>query len=249
MNRIKKSFVLIGLTLIFLTTIQEVWAMEKNALSPRQQSIIAIAAFTANGELEKLEAALHEGLKNTVTVNEIKEVLVQAYAYAGFPRSLNGINTFMAVMEKRKASGITDEQGPEASPPPTNWNRDEYGANVRAKLAGMDSIPAPAGYQLFTPVIDTFLKEHLFADIFVRDTLDHQSRELATISMLAAMPGLEGQLRFHINAAMNMGLDKKQVQGFITVLAERLGRKEADAANAVLEQVLADRANKKRGLP
>jgi hypothetical protein len=38
-------------------------------------------------------------------------------------------------------------------------------------------IPPPSGYQLFTPVIDTFLKEHLFADIFARDTLDFLSRK------------------------------------------------------------------------
>ena len=37
-------------------------------------------------------------------------------------------------------------------------------------------IPPPSGYQLFTPVIDTFLKEHLFADIFARDNLDVLSR-------------------------------------------------------------------------
>jgi 4-carboxymuconolactone decarboxylase len=35
-----------------------------------------------------------------LTVNEIKEILVQMYAYAGFPRSLNGINAFMAVRSR-----------------------------------------------------------------------------------------------------------------------------------------------------
>ena len=44
--------------------------------------------------------------------------------------------------------------------------------------------------------MDTFLKAHLFADIFVRDNLDYQSRELATIAALASMPGTTGQLQF-----------------------------------------------------
>jgi hypothetical protein len=39
-------------------------------------------------------------------VNEIKEVLIQMYAYCGFPRSLNGINIFMSVLEERKKKGI-----------------------------------------------------------------------------------------------------------------------------------------------
>ena len=57
--------------------------------------MIPITAFTANSDLEKLRRALNEGLDAGLTVNEIKEVLVHLYAYAGFPRSLNGINTFM----------------------------------------------------------------------------------------------------------------------------------------------------------
>jgi 4-carboxymuconolactone decarboxylase len=61
---------------------------KKQALSAIQKSIIPIAAFTANGDREKLKTALNEGLDAGLTVNEIKEILVQMYAYAGFPRSL-----------------------------------------------------------------------------------------------------------------------------------------------------------------
>src|SRR5262245_57686648 len=81
------------------------------ALSAKQHSIIPIAAFTTNGDLEQLGPALHAGLDAGLTVNEIKEILVQMYAYAGFPRSLNGITTFMAVMDEWHAKGITDEMG------------------------------------------------------------------------------------------------------------------------------------------
>lgn len=50
-----------------------------------------------------------------MTVNEVKEVLVQMYAYCGFPRSLNGINTLIAVLDERKAAGIVDEIGRDAN--------------------------------------------------------------------------------------------------------------------------------------
>ena len=139
-------------------------------------------------------------------MNEIKEILVQMYAYAGFPRSLSGIQTFMALMDERQAGGIKDQVGKDAAPLPTGTNRDEYGAKVRARLAGQEVIPPPSGYQLFTPVIDTFLKERLFADIFARDVLDHRSRELATIGGLASMTGTQSQLQFHLGAALNVGL-------------------------------------------
>ena len=55
---------------------------------------------------------------------------------------------------------------------------------------------------MFAPVIDTFLKEHPFADIFARDVLDHQSRELPTSAALSSMTGTDGQLRFGLGVAM-----------------------------------------------
>ena len=44
-------------------------------------------------------------------VNEIKEVLVQLYAYCGFPRSLNALNNFMALVMEREARGLKDVPG------------------------------------------------------------------------------------------------------------------------------------------
>jgi len=211
------------------------------ALSTKQQSIIPIAAFTANGDLDKLKTALQEGLAAGLMVNEIKEILVHLYAYTGFPRSLNGVHTFMAVLNERQAQGIEDEIGPEASPLPADMNKDEYGARVRARLAGWETIPPPGGYQLFAPIIDTFLKEHLFADIFARDILDFQSRELVTISALASMTGTGGQLQFHLGAAMNTGLSEAQMKDFIAVLESRVDNKVAENTNEILSKVLSSR--------
>lgn len=208
------------------------------ALSAKQRAIIPVAAFAATGDQERLKTALTEGLEAGLTVNEIKEVLVQMYAYAGFPRSLSAVQTFMALMDERRASGIKDEAGKDASPLPAGMDRDEYGARVRATLAGQKVIPPPGGYQLFTPVIDTFLKEHLFADIFARDVLDHRSRELATIGALAGMTGTQNQLQFHLGAAMNVGLTEAQMRDFVSVLAAKVGERESESAGEVLTAVL-----------
>ena len=212
-----------------------------HALSTKQQSIIPIAAFTATGDQERLRTALNEGLEAGLTVNEIKEILVQMYAYAGFPRSLSGIQTFMAVMDERQAKGIKDQAGRDAAALPAGTNRDEYGARVRATLAGQKEVPPPAGYQLFAPVIDTFLKEHLFADIFARDILDHRSRELATVAALSSMTGTRSQLQFHLGAAMNVGLTEAQMRDFISVLAAKVGERESESAAEVLTIVLNSR--------
>lgn len=66
----------------------------KETQTPKQKSIVLISAHTAKSDLENLEKSLHSGLDEGLTVNELKEVLVQAYAYCGFPKSLNGLMTF-----------------------------------------------------------------------------------------------------------------------------------------------------------
>ena len=213
--------------------------MEKHhALNQKQQSIIPIAAFTAEGDVNGLKPVLNQGLDAGLTVNEIKEVLVHLYAYTGFPRSLNALSAFMEVMEERKAKGIEDAMGKEANPVPTDLDRDEYGAKVRAKLAGLDTVSPPAKWQLFSPVIDTFLKEHLFADLFIRDVISHQDRELTTIAALANMTGTEGQLYFHLGAAMNTGLTQAQMEDFISVLRTTVGKAQAENAQRILTEVL-----------
>lgn len=231
------------LAIVFIGFIPFLEAKEmlENALTPKQQSIITISAFTANGDLEKLKSTLIQGLDAGLSVNEIKEILVHLYAYTGFPRSLNGINTFMTVMNERHAKGIKDTIGKEATPLPPNFNKDEYGARVRAELLGQEEIPAPSGYQLFAPAIDTFLKEHLFADIFARDILTHQERELVTISALASMMGTAPQLQAHLGIALNTGLTKEQLEAFTMVLEKRVGVKEAQSAHDVLTIVLKNR--------
>ena len=85
------------------------------ALDAFQQNIVLISSLTAIGDIPNLKQALNAGLDAGLTVNEIKEVLVQLYAYCGFPRSLNGITALMAVVDERTAKGINDSVDKEAS--------------------------------------------------------------------------------------------------------------------------------------
>ncbi|MDR3560937.1 MAG: carboxymuconolactone decarboxylase family protein [Negativicutes bacterium] len=211
---------------------------KSQVLTARQESIVAIAAFTARGDLPQLKDALNEGLDAGLTVNEIKEVLVQMYAYTGFPRSLNGISTFMNVTEDRKAKGIKDEMGKQASPLPTDKSRIELGTEIQTRLIGA---PATGGYIAFTPAIDEFLKGHLFGDIFGRDNLDFQSREIATISALASIAGVNPQLQGHFSIGFNTGMTEAQMRSLISVIESRVGNKEAENAQEVLRKVLGSR--------
>jgi 4-carboxymuconolactone decarboxylase len=86
------------------------------------------------------------------------------------------------------------------------------------------------------------LKDHLFGDIFGRDNLDFQGREITTISALASMEGVDPQLQAHFNIGFNTGLTEARMKSLISVLAAKVGKKEADNASDVLSRVLNGRA-------
>jgi len=207
------------------------------ALSAKQQQIVAIASLTAKGDLQQLEEELSKGLESGLTVNETKEVLVYLYVYCGFPRSIRGLQTLLSVLDERKTKGIEDDWGKEASP--ITDTRDKYtrGVETLEELIQAKLGPKPA-YQQFSPAMDTFLKEHLFADIFERDVLTYAQRELTTISVIATLGGLEPMLRSHLGICLNVGLTPGQLQHFVSIIESTIGKKEAKAAQAVLDEVL-----------
>lgn len=214
------------------------YAEANKVLSPRQQAIVAIGAYTGRGDLEHLDEALVEGLDAGMTVNEIKEILVQAYAYAGFPRSLRALQTFMALLDKRKAAGINDTIGKEATPVPDMDDKTKYalGKKNLAELSGISADAPASGYAVFAPVIDKFLKEHLFADIFDRDILSWQDRELATVSVITGVGGVEPMAAAHMGICLHQGLTPDQLSALLNIIETNLGPEYTTPLRPVIER-------------
>lgn len=234
----KKISLYIGIIMLLLGTSNNIIA-QNDLLSQKQEKIVIISAFTAKGELDKLKNELNAGLDAGLTVNEIKEVFVHLYAYCGFPRSIRGLQTFMSVLDERKAKGINDDWGREASPITNTRDKYERGKKVLQELSGVAIEGQPqAGYASFSPEIERFLKEHLFADIFERDVLSYSEREVVTISVLIGIGGVEPMLSSHMNLSLNVGITPGQLKQLINVVEVNVGKKEADAAKPILNELL-----------
>ena len=194
----------------FLLLINTLGAQEMKPLNEKEEQIAAASAAAARGDQTGLKTALAAGLDAGVTVNEFKEILVQVYAYCGFPRSLNALGTFMKLLEER---GDKDTLGALPGPLPEGKSVD-FGTVNQTKLCGG---PVKGPLFDFAPAIDEFLKAHLFGDIFARDNLDWKTREMATIAMLAAIPGVEPQRDAHIRIGKTNGLTDEQVAAILAV--------------------------------
>ena len=140
----------------------------EQAMDSKRQHITEVAALTGKGDLDKLKIVLIDGLNDGMAVSELKEVMVHAYAYCGFPRALRGLQTLVAVLDDRKAKGIEDDWGRKASPITDTRSKYERGRDILVEISGIPADAPKADYAILAPEIEVFLKEHLFADLFER---------------------------------------------------------------------------------
>lgn len=199
----------------------------------KQQHLIHVSSATATGNLDALKNHLHTALSDGVTVNELKELLIQLYAYCGFPRSLNGLTTLMTVLAQRAESGTQDAHGKEPKAIPADKSKYDLGDMVQQQLVGQ---PVQGPIFDFAPAIDVFLKEHLFADIFLRGVLTYQEREIITIAALACLE-VTSQLNSHIRIGMNTGLSHEQIQEIANILEQNYLIQAASSINTILSAI------------
>jgi 4-carboxymuconolactone decarboxylase len=67
----------------------DVW--ERAELSPRDRSLVTIAALTAGGNSEQLPYHLNLGKQNGLTETEIIEAITHLAFYAGWPKAMSAI--------------------------------------------------------------------------------------------------------------------------------------------------------------
>ena len=201
----------------------------EQTMNSKRQYIAEVAALTSMGHLDQLRTVLIGGLNSGITVSELKEVMVHSYAYCGFPRALRGLQTLVAVLDERKAKGIRDNQGREASPITDTRSKYERGRDILAEISGTPADAPKANYAVLAPEIEVFLKEHLFAELFERDVLTYAERELATVAIIASLgKGVEPMLKGHMGIALNVGVTPDELRGVLAIIEKNIGRSEAD---------------------
>ena len=90
------------------------------------------------------------------------------------------------------------------------------------------------------PDFARYLLEFPFGDIYSRPGLDLRSREVATIAALTAMGTAAPQLKVHIRAGLNVGLNREEVIEIIMQMAVYAGFPAALNGLAVAREAFAD---------
>lgn len=75
----------------------DVW--ERKELSPRDRSLITVAALITGGNSEQLPFHLNKAKENGLTETELKEVITHLAFYAGWPKAMSALTVARQVFE------------------------------------------------------------------------------------------------------------------------------------------------------
>jgi 4-carboxymuconolactone decarboxylase len=210
----------------------------REGLDLRLKEIAVVAALTAMGTAEpQLKARLQGALNTGNTINEVKEVILQMSAYSGFPSCINAMAALKAVLSEREERGIKDNAGK----PPTerpHGDRLRYGEEELSRLDAMQPERLRSAFGAISPDLVRFTLEYGYAEIYSRDNLGRRERQIATIAALTAMGNAQPQLRFHINAGLNVGLTIEEIREVMLLMTVYAGFPAAINGTAILKEVV-----------
>lgn len=204
----------------------EVW--KRPGLSPRDRSIVTLAALIARNQTIALADHLKLALDHGVKPAEISEIITHLAFYAGWANAMAAVAVAKDVFAERN---ISPDRLAAASPVLLPVNA--VAEADRAKRVG-DQFGA-----MFPGVVQ-YTTDVLFRDLWLRPDLAPRDRSLVTISALIAN-GQVAQLTGHIPIGMNNGLTQAEIVEAITHLAFYVGWPNVFSAMPVAKQVFESR--------
>jgi 4-carboxymuconolactone decarboxylase len=206
--------------------IAELW--KRPALSPRDRSIVTMAALIARNQTTEMPHYLNVALDNGVTPREICEIITHLAFYSGWANAVSADAIAADMFAKRN---IGSDQLPAAAP--KLLPLDEAAEKKRA--TGVEQ-----QFGKVAPGLVQYTTDVLFHDLWLRPDLAPRDRSLVTVAALIAS-GQVAQIGFHLTKAMDNGLIAEQAGEVVTHLAFYSGWPSAFSAVQVVKDVIEKR--------
>lgn len=206
--------------------IADLWS--RPTLSPRDRSVVTLAALIARNQAVDMPRYLNVALDNGVKPGEIAEIIIHLAFYSGWANAVSADAIASNVFRERN---IGADQLPSGKPkllPLDQVSEEKRAANVEQQFGKI----APGLVQYTTDV--------LFRDLWLRPDLAPRDRSLVTVAALIAT-GQVAQITFHLNKAMDSGLTAEQAGEVVTHLAFYSGWPNAFSAVSVIRDVIEKR--------
>lgn len=213
----------------------------REILELKAKEICVVAALTAMGNASpQLKVHINGALNVGCTISDIKEVMMQMSAYSGFPTSINAMNALKEVLKEREERGVKDAEGSETTNEVLPDERYEIGAKQLNMFDSDQLKKLEKSYGDFAPDLVKFIV-NTQADFYTRDNFDVKYREMSTVAALTAMGTAGPQLKYHIKAALNVGVLVEEVKEIIILMTVYAGFPSAINAMNILKEVMKER--------
>jgi 4-carboxymuconolactone decarboxylase len=147
------------------------------------------------------------------------------------------------VLKERQEQGIKDSIGKTAIEN-IETNRLKLGEDLLTQLDSLQVDRLKNAYNDFSPELVKLTLEFGYADIFSRDNLDRKHRQIATIAALTALGNAQPQLKFHINAGLNIGVTETEIKEIMLLMSVYAGFPSAINGTTILKEVIYERIKK-----
>jgi 4-carboxymuconolactone decarboxylase len=204
----------------------EVW--KRPGLSPRDRSIVTLAALIARDQTVEMPYYLNLALDNGVKPREISEIITHLAFYSGSANAMSAVAVAKDVFAQRR---IGTDQLPPASP--QLLLLDEAAESQRASRVAEE-------FGKIAPGVVQYTTDVLFRDLWLRPDLAPRDRSLVTVTALVAF-GQVAQIPYHFNRAMDHGLTQAQAAEVLTHLAFYVGWPNVFSALPVVKEVFEKR--------
>jgi 4-carboxymuconolactone decarboxylase len=201
---------------------------KRPGLSPRDRSIVTVAALIARDQTVELPYYLGLALNNGVKPSEVSEIITHLAFYTGWANAIHAVPVAKELFESRN---IGADQLPPASGP--QLPLDEAREKQRAALVGEQ-------FGQITPSLVQYTTDVLFRDLWLRPALAPRDRSLVTVSALIAT-GQVAQITYHLNRAMDNGLTREEAGEVLGHLSFYAGWPNAFSAAPVVKDVIEKR--------
>jgi 4-carboxymuconolactone decarboxylase len=193
--------------------------LRNSKLPVKTRLILQLAAIIASQAVGEYRAMLAAALNVGVLPIEAKEVLYQAVPYIGIAKAYDFIQATNDVLTERGVE--LPLPGQSTTMPET---RMEKGLAAQKQIIGEDVVEnlyasAPPDQMH----IQRLLSAHCFGDHYTRTGLDVATRELVTLSLLAALGGCDPQVKGHVAANLHVGNDRTLLIDVVTQLLPFIG--------------------------
>lgn len=210
--------------------LENVWlkVWDKDELSPRDRSMITLAAVITRNIQVEMSPMLDRAIDNSVKPSEISEIITHLAFYAGWGNAMAAILPTKEVFERHKVNL--------SELPTSNDDLLPLDENTEAQRAKF----VEDNFGSTSPGVVKNTTDYLFRNLWLRPALAPRDRSLVTVAALVAA-GQVAQIPFHLNRAMDNGLTQDQASEVLTHLAFYAGWPNIFSALPVFKEVFITR--------